>query len=109
MTLLAFHGRLTVGLAFSAWYLRSPNRTETAPSGARYAHFEGILHAVHSDMGLLPVIDSIIAMFCVNLFWTFIVAKNKFASLARIAYFMKAVSFLTRFSYPMAFIPDASS
>jgi hypothetical protein len=33
-----------MGLVFPAWDLRSPDRTETAQSGAGLAHFEGFLH-----------------------------------------------------------------
>jgi hypothetical protein len=42
--LMAFRRRLTMGFAFPAWDLRLPDRTETAPSGARLAHFGGFLH-----------------------------------------------------------------
>jgi len=33
-----------MGLAFPALDLRSPDRTEAVPSGARLAQFEGFLH-----------------------------------------------------------------
>jgi hypothetical protein len=41
---IAFHPHLTMGLVFSVWHLRSPDRTETAPSGARLVHFKRFVH-----------------------------------------------------------------
>jgi hypothetical protein len=41
-----------MGLAFPAWYSRSPDRTEPVPSGAWLAHFERFLHGGTSDWRL---------------------------------------------------------
>jgi hypothetical protein len=41
---VAFRPHLAMGFPFPVWNSRSPDRAETAPSGAGLAHFEGFLH-----------------------------------------------------------------
>jgi hypothetical protein len=41
---MAFRPHLTIGLVLQVWDLRSPDRTETAPSGAGLAHFDRFFH-----------------------------------------------------------------
>jgi hypothetical protein len=50
-----------MGFAFPVWDFGSPERAETAPSGARLAHFEGFFHEEPPERRLKVGVETIIS------------------------------------------------